>query len=180
MKETDLIDALKKRDQSVISVFLQEYTPLIRYIIAPILQDKEEQEECISEVAMRVWEKNDQYDIARGNWTGWLTAIARNAALNRVRKIKPTESIDDIHKELTSSEPTPEELMLQKERQQILYQAIDELSAQDRTLFYRKYYYLQPTAQIASEFGMSERAVEGRLYRIKKRLRKILGGVQFE
>ena len=43
-------------------------------------------------------------------------------------------------------------------------------------LFYRKYYYLQPTAQIASELGMTERAVEGKLYRLKKQLRKMLGG----
>ena len=43
-------------------------------------------------------------------------------------------------------------------------------------LFYRKYYYLQPTAQIASELGMAERAVEGKLYRLKKQLRKMLGG----
>jgi len=43
-------------------------------------------------------------------------------------------------------------------------------------LFYRKYYYLQPTAQIASEMGMTERAVEGKLYRLKKQLRKMLGG----
>ena len=55
--------------------------------------------------------------------------------------------------------------------------ALMQLSFQDRTLFYRKYYYLQPTAQIAAELGMTERAVEGKLYRIKKRLRGRLGGV---
>ncbi|MFR0796033.1 MAG: sigma factor-like helix-turn-helix DNA-binding protein [Oscillospiraceae bacterium] len=43
-------------------------------------------------------------------------------------------------------------------------------------MFYRKYYYLQSTAQIAAELGMTERAVEGRLYRLKKRLRTMLGG----
>ena len=37
-------------------------------------------------------------------------------------------------------------------------------------------YYLQSTAQIASELGMTERAVEGKLYRLKKKLRKMLGG----
>ena len=31
-------------------------------------------------------------------------------------------------------------------------------------------------AQIASELGMTERAVEGKLYRLKKKLRKMLGG----
>lgn len=42
--------------------------------------------------------------------------------------------------------------------------------------FYRKYYYLQSTAQIARELGMTERAVEGKLYRLKKKLRNLLGG----
>ena len=36
--------------------------------------------------------------------------------------------------------------------------------------------YLQSTAQIASELGMTERSVEGKLYRLKKQLRKMLGG----
>jgi DNA-directed RNA polymerase specialized sigma24 family protein len=54
--------------------------------------------------------------------------------------------------------------------------ALRQLSPKDRMLFYRKYYYLQSTAQIASELGMTERAVEGKLYRLKKQLRKMLGG----
>lgn len=136
-KENDLINALRKRDQKAVETFLQDYTALIRYIIAPILQSPEEREECISEVAMRVWEKIDQYDITSNSWISWISAIARNAALNR-------------------------------------------LSLNDRVLFFRKYYYRQSTAQIASELGMSERAVEGRLYRIKRRLRKLLGGGQSE
>ena len=48
--------------------------------------------------------------------------------------------------------------------------------AGERLLFYRKYYYLQSTAQIALELGLTERAVEGRLYRLKRQLRKLPGG----
>ena len=66
--------------------------------------------------------------------------------------------------------------MLQQERRDALARALRELSSRDRLLFYRKYYYLQSTAQIASELGMTPRAVEGRLYRLKKRLRGRLGG----
>ena len=54
--------------------------------------------------------------------------------------------------------------------------ALTALPQRDRLLFYRKYYYRQSTAQIAAELGTTERAVEGRLYRIKKALRKALGG----
>ena len=38
------------------------------------------------------------------------------------------------------------------------------------------YWISAPAAQIAAELGMSERAVEGRLYRLKKKLKKALGG----
>ena len=75
-----------------------------------------------------------------------------------------------------SPEPSPEEMIIQKERQSAINYALRQLSPKDRMLFYRKYYYLQSTAQIASELGMTERAVEGKLYRLKKQLRKMLGG----
>ena len=48
---------------------------------------------------------------------------------------------------------------------------LDELSVKDKILLYRKYYYMQSTEQIAAELGLTQRAVEGRLYRIKKKLR---------
>lgn len=35
---------------------------------------------------------------------------------------------------------------------------------------------MQSTEQIAAELGLTPRAVEGRLYRIRERLRKQLGG----
>ena len=52
----------------------------------------------------------------------------------------------------------------------------DRAAAAGPAALYRKYYYRQSTAQIAAELGTTERAVEGRLYRIKKALRKALGG----
>ena len=66
--------------------------------------------------------------------------------------------------------------MMRQERQNAIERALLGLSAKDRMLFYRKYYYLQSTSQIASELGMTERSIEGKLYRIKKQLRKMLGG----
>ena len=58
----------------------------------------------------------------------------------------------------------------------VLQRALEELPAGSRALLYRKYYYRQSTAQVAAELGLTERAVEGKLYRLKKRRRKSLGG----
>ena len=81
-----------------------------------------------------------------------------------------------MEEEIESTEPTPEEIVLKEERKREIRRALDLLSQKERNLFYRKYYYLQSTEKIAAEMGMTVRSVEGKLYRIKKKLRKMMGG----
>ena len=176
MQEQNIIELLLQRNEKGMDALLLHYGPLMRYIIAPILQNPQDQEGCLSEVAMRVWEKIEQFNQERGSWNAWLTAITRNAALNYTRNNPCNNSVEEISENISSSEPTPEEVIIQKERQAAVNHALCQLSPKDKMLFYRKYYYLQSTAQIASELGMTGRAVEGKLYRLKKQLRKMLGG----
>lgn len=154
---------------------LLHYGPLMRYIIAPILPNPQDREDCLSEVTLRIWEKIDQFDPRRGSWNAWLTAITRNTALNHARKALGS-SAEELPEDTPAAGHTPEEAVLQRERQEAVRDALERLPYRDRILFYRKYYYMQPTAQIAAELGMTERAVEGKLYRLKKQLRKMLGG----
>lgn len=176
MRNHEIVEMLLQRDEHGITDLMQHYGPLIKYIIAPILQSPHDREDCVSEVLMRVWERIGQFDSQKGSFNAWLTAIVRNTALNHVRKIQNHDSLDEISESMPSSEPLPEDVVIKKERQTAVNAALQRLPQKDRTLFYRKYYYLQSTAQIASELCISERAVEGRLYRLKKRLRKMLGG----
>ena len=176
MQEQDIIELLLQRNEKGMDALLLHYGPLMRYIIAPILQNPQDQEDCLSEVAMRVWEKIEQFNQERGSWKTWLTAITRNAALNYTRNTHRHNSVEEIPDDTPSPKPSPEELIIQKELQSAVNYALRQLSPKDRMLFYRKYYYLQSTAQIASELGMTERSVEGKLYRLKKQLRKMLGG----
>ena len=76
-----------------------------------------------------------------------------------------------IPKELVSKNRSPEEEIIYQEQLTDMRNLLDELSAKDKILLYRKYYYMQSTEQIAAESGLTQRDVEGRLYRIKKKLR---------
>ena len=180
MHEKETIELILQREEKGLSLLQTYYQPLMRYIVSPIFKDSREQEECISEITMKVWNNINNYDSTKGSWNAWITAISRNTALNRLRKIRPVTSTEDIPLDLPSSEPTPEEALIQKEREQILLRALNNLSSKDKTLFYRKYYYMQSTAQISTELATTERAVEGKLYRIKKKLRKLIGGDDYE
>lgn len=175
MHEQEIIALIRARDERGLSALLRHYGPMMRYIVAPILPAEQDREECISEATMRVWDSIERFDPIRGSWNAWLTALTRNAALNRARQLQREDS-EELDPALPSPEPSPEEALLRKERQAELSVALNRLSRTERLLFYRKYYYRQSTAQIASELGMSARAVEGRLYRVKTRLRAMLGG----
>ena len=51
--------------------------------------------------------------------------------------------------------------LLRQERSRLLVRAVKSLTDGEQTLFYRKYYYCQSTAQMAAELGLTERGVEG-------------------
>lgn len=176
VKEQEIIKLLCEENERGINLLLQHYGPLIRYIIAPILPNPQDQEECLSEVTMRVWEKIYQFDRQRGSFNTWLTAIARNTALNHQRNRYRNGETEELHEKIPSSERTPEETVIQLEREAAISRAVEQLAPKEKMLFYRRFYYMQSTAQIASELGTSERAIEGKIYRLKKKLRKLLGG----
>lgn len=169
MQRPDVISLLQQHDPQGLQEFHIQYSPLMRYIIAPILPDHREQEECLSDISMLVWEKIDLYDAKKGNFKTWLTVLTRNTALNRARKNRKIPPHEELTPDIASTADSPEEYVIKKEQAAALRTALHTLSNFEQILFYRKYYYLQPTAQIAAELGMSERAVEGRLYRLKKR-----------
>jgi RNA polymerase sigma-70 factor (ECF subfamily) len=103
--------------------------------------------------------------------------LARNAALNRRRGNERRGEKDPLDEALPDAGDTPEQSAIRRETAKALWDAVERLGRRDRELFLRKYYYYQSTAQIASELGLTQRAVEGRLYRIRKRLQAELGGV---
>ena len=173
--EKDFIERLKQGDPAWAEILMQQYKPLLTYLISPILSDERDREDCLSEVIVKVLEKIGQYDPEKASFTTWLTAVTRNAALNKLRQTRNRRE-EAMDEQMPSQGLTPEETLLREERKKALENALYQLPRKDKLLFYRKYYYCQSTAQIAAELGLSQRAVEGRLYRIKKHLRELLGG----
>lgn len=167
-----ILALLSAGDAEGVTLPQKQYGPMVQYIVRGILRDAQDTEECVSDVWLHVWERFETFDRAKGTLAAWMTVVARNAAVDRLRRQRAP---DEIWEEQAGASPSPEEEVLRRERTQLLQKAVDALGASEQLLFYRKY-YLQSTAQIAAEMGLTERAVEGRLYRLRRRLQKALGG----
>lgn len=180
MTEKEIVDLLKIQNEKGVSELLKHYRPLMIYVITPVLSNPEDQEECISEVVMKVWNYISKFDEQKSSFKTWLTAVTRNTALNHLRKNIKHNEVDIIPESIVSRDGNPEDIILNKEKREQLSKILNNLSGKERTIFYRKYYYMQSTSQIAREMGISNRAVEGKLYRIKQKIRKQMGGWQDE
>ena len=176
MDTDQLIQCLLNRDTQALQQFAKMYSPLMQYVVSPFLKDARDREECINQITLSVWEKIHLYDPDRGSFNSWVTAISRNAAINFSRKLSRQILTEPVNSAMPSAEPSPEEQAILAERRSLLCQAVQNLSETDQLLFYRRYYYHQSLSQIAAEMGMSLRSAEGKLYRIKKKLAKELGG----
>ena len=175
--DDQMIELIKERKDDGMRILQQQYGGLIQYIVSNILKDTRDTEECISDIYLLVWNKIDSYSNLKGRFSTWLTTITRNTAVNYLKRknIASNAICAELTEDLSTS-TTPELDLLNKERASQLLKTIQTLSIGEQHLFYRKYYYLQSTAQIGAELGMTERSVEGKLYRLRKKLQKLLGG----
>jgi len=170
----ELMEAVARREEPALQELLVRFGPLLRYVIRPILPDEREREECLADVSLTIWNRAAQFQPERGSLNAWLTAVARNAALNRARRSEHPE--DPLPENAADDADAPEEMLLRRERQEKLSSLLKKLPGTEREILLRKYYYCQPTAQIAAELGLTERAVEGRLRRVRNKLQKQWGG----
>ena len=173
MDERTMMQKIAAGDEVALHMLLRRYGPLIRYILRPILPDSRDREECWADISVKLWQTAADFDAEKGTLKAWLTAISRNAALNRARSICTDVPLEEA---VFHADGSAEEELLRHERRQRLSSAVAALLPEERNLFYRKYYYCQPTVQMAAELGLTERAVEGRLYRLRQKLRQQLGG----
>jgi RNA polymerase sigma-70 factor (ECF subfamily) len=172
----------EKRGGSDANAYLAEmirrYGGLVRHICRNALGDRpEDVDECVSDAFTALWEKAESggYDPGAGEVKHYLCGIARNKAIDRYRKLaaRPaTVPISDAEaggaaETSALSAPDIAELIEREDEASLIADAVDGLPSPDREVFILRYCYLERVKAIAEKLGMSEKAVENRLYRGK-------------
>jgi RNA polymerase sigma-70 factor (ECF subfamily) len=63
-----------------------------------VLNDYTEAEDAVQEAFMKIWTNAARFDPAKGNFSGWLSRIVTNCALDRRRMVKPVTALEDGHR----------------------------------------------------------------------------------
>lgn len=173
MNETKLIRALRRGQRGALDKAVAQYSgyaaAIARSVLGPAAT-REDLEEIVSDVFVALWRSADRLDETRP-LKGYLAAIARNAAIDRLRRLRPTEPLpadDLLHADETEG---PEAQALRREQAETLRRLLLEMAADDREIFVRFYYYRQTVREIAQIMDRNESTVKARLARGRARLR---------
>lgn len=82
----DLLRRLKARDERALSELYDHLAPWVLGVAFKILRDDDEAEEVLGDVLVQVWNNIGQHDASRGPLVPWILSIARNRALDLVRR----------------------------------------------------------------------------------------------
>ena len=139
--------------------------------VATLLKDRAAAEDITALAFERAYRRRRTFDRRRGEERAWLFGIARNAALDELRRRKRVASLvvdpEDVSE--THEDDDGAEVAL---RRTAVRSALAELSARDREIIALKFHAGLRNTELARVLEVSETAAGTLLYRAMEKLRK--------
>lgn len=82
---SNLLTRLAAQDRAALKALYPLVAPKLMGLLSRMLGDRAEAEDALQEVMVRLWQRAASYDPQKGTGLGWICAIARNHALDRLR-----------------------------------------------------------------------------------------------
>ena len=138
--------------------------------VATLVDDRAAAEDVTAAAFERAWKKRRTFDAGRGSPRGWLFGIARNAALDELRRRKRVlaTSADTADPDAHALDDGVDEAM----RRATVRAALRDLEPRDRELVALKFYGELTNVELAAVLGTSESNVGTRLHRAVAKLRE--------
>lgn len=174
MEEENLIRRLQQKDPAALEALMDRDMSFACGIAASILRAAPlDAEEVVSDSFLALWDNAPK--LIPGKIRGYLAAIVRNKAKNRLRELGrelPLES--DLLNLEPSPAPGPAESLELEEQTALVAELLDSLSQLDRTIFLRHYYYGQTVCQLGTDLAMNPSTIKVHLHRGRKKLKELL------
>jgi RNA polymerase sigma-70 factor (ECF subfamily) len=84
-----LVDRIMQRDETALAALYDRYAGMLSSVLNRILRDTQGAEEILQDIFYQLWANASRFDPSRGSLPAWLTVIARNRAISRLRHQNP-------------------------------------------------------------------------------------------
>jgi len=179
--EENYIKRLKNRKEDALEFIVDKYVVLVKSavykVLAPLKRDGII-EECINDVFLSVWNHSNKFNGEEAQFKKWIYKIAKFRAIDYYRKqIKNTEV--SLEGDISEGKSVEEEVIITEDRNELIA-LINALELIDRDIFVMKFFLDVKSDDIARKLGMSRAAIDNRIYRGKKKLKKQVNSFKLE
>lgn len=182
MNEDKLVVLLKAGDEQAFKQLVETYQRMVINTCFGFMHNEEIAEDLSQEVFIQVFHSIQNFR-SDAKLSTWLYRIAVNKCLNELRKKKnkswlqkAEDLIFDDRQAMLADVPKnqPLHILENKERANMLHEAINKLPDNQKTAFTLSKYRNLPNKEIANIMNMSLSAIEALQNRAKKNLQKFL------
>jgi len=172
--ETFLLARARQGDLPAFEEVVRRYQRRVYGVARRIVRSHAVADDIAQEAFLRAWRSLDRFDLGRP-FGPWVCRIAANLAVNHVRSPRAREDpLPDGPGETVSTAEDPLGSLLDRESQEVLDRALEELPAEQRAVFVLRTVEEMSYREIAEALGIQPGTVMSRLYRARERLARAL------
>jgi RNA polymerase sigma-70 factor, ECF subfamily len=174
--DEDIVARVVDGDPPLFEVLMRRHNERVFRAARAILHDDREAEDVMQEAYVNAYTHLAQFD-GRARFSTWLTKIAINEALARVRRQRRYETLDDDPLERLmpiNATPDPERQAFGQELGKLIESAVDSLADGHREVFMLRQVEGMSTAETAEVLGVSEDVVKTRFSRARRAIQRDL------
>lgn len=178
IEDEKIIDLFFARDEQAICELDIKYGGLLRSLSQNILGVKQDAEECVNSAYLGAW--NAIPPARPSPLLPYVLKIVRNISLKLYRHKtaeKRSRNVTVAFEELEAclaDLKTAEDALEAKRLARLIESFLDTLTAENRVIFMRRYWFSDSCSDIAKRVGITEKNVTVRLTRIRSRLKAYL------
>ena len=85
MTQEELLQLIYKKDEKAFTHIYDMYSKSLFAVINVLMKNKEEAEDVLQEVFVKIWKNIDSYNDSKGRFYTWILNIARNTTIDKLR-----------------------------------------------------------------------------------------------
>ncbi|MCU0494385.1 MAG: sigma-70 family RNA polymerase sigma factor [Chloroflexaceae bacterium] len=157
-------------NQSAFAQLVNRYTGAVFNQAYRMLNNAAEAEDAVQEIFLRAYTRLASFQPER-RFVTWLLAIGSNYCIDQLRRRRQQWlSLDDVAFWLPSDRPGPERSALQRERRDLIQEALQGLPDTYRMAAVLRFWHDLSYQEIAEALNLTESAVKTRLHRARAML----------
>jgi len=158
------------------ALFARHRTYVYRWLLR-FVSNETLAEDLLSEVFLDVWRQAGRFQC-RSSVSTWLMSIARHKALSARRRRTDAELDEKIQATVADPANDPEVALQEKDRGELLRQALIRLSPEHREVIDLVYYHEKSVDEVAHILDVPPATVKTRMFYARKKLAELVNGAE--